>query len=122
MLLEAKTMNPAGAARRGRLWMTAGTLLVWASPILPTAMADSANTAPLLRPRLALWGYANGAAVQQPRGVAFDPTDGAIVVGNTGAHRIEVFSKTGRPLSRFVHRVSGPSGEITSPVRLVSSL
>jgi sugar lactone lactonase YvrE len=31
-------------------------------------------------------------------------------VCNTAEHRIEVFSKTGRPLSRFVHRVSGPDG------------
>lgn len=113
-------MNPAGSARRGRLWRIAGTLLVRAALFLPVVMPVSADGAPLLRPRLALWGYANGAEFLQPRGVAFDPGDGAIYVGNTGAHRIEVFSKTGRPLSRFVHRVSGPSGEMRdgSPVAL----
>lgn len=113
-------MNPAGPARRGRLWSLAGTLLVWASLLPSTARPLSADAAPLLRPRLALWGYANGVAFQQPSAVAFDPADGAIYVGNTGGHRIEVFSKTGRPLSRFVHRVSGPIGEVVDgrPVAL----
>jgi len=61
--------------------------------------------------RLTLWGYARGTAFVEPRGVAFDPMDGAIYVSNTGAHRIEVFSKLGRPLGRFVHTVSAANGQ-----------
>lgn len=76
--------------------------------------------APLLETRLVLWGYSNGTTFQQPRGVAFDPLDGALYVCNTAEHRIEVFSKTGRPLSRFVHRVSGRDGQAVdgNPVAL----
>jgi DNA-binding beta-propeller fold protein YncE len=105
-------MNPVGPARHGRLWSMAGAFTVWASPLLITATPAPTTAAPLLRPRLALWGYASGTAFVQPRGVAFDPSDGAIYVSNTGAHRIEAFSKSGRPLSRFVHRVSGPDGAL----------
>jgi DNA-binding beta-propeller fold protein YncE len=62
--------------------------------------------------RLVLWGFTQGSSFSQPRGVAFDPGDGALYVANTGAHRIEVFSRTGRPLSRFVHRVTRPDGTV----------
>jgi sugar lactone lactonase YvrE len=67
-----------------------------------------------------VWGYSQGAPFQQPRGLAFDPRDGAIYVSNTGAHRLEVFSATGRPLSRIVHRVTRRDGEVVdgSPVAL----
>jgi hypothetical protein len=64
----------------------------------------------LLEPRLVLWGFAQGEMLNQPRGIAFDPRDGAIYLANTGNHQIEVFSNTGRPLSRFVHRVLGANG------------
>jgi hypothetical protein len=59
-----------------------------------------------------VWGYADGQLFQHPRGIAFDPLDGAIYVGNTGAHRVEVFSKTGRPLARFVHEVTNRDGAV----------
>lgn len=64
----------------------------------------------VLRPQLVLWRYTDATPFTQPRGVAFDPLDGAIYVGNAGAHRIEMFSKTGRALGQFVHRVSGRDG------------
>ncbi len=84
------------------------------------ASAAQSGQAPLLETRLVLWGYSNGTTFQQPRGIAFDPSDGAIYVCNTAEHRVEVFSKTGRPLSRFVHRVSRPTGEVVdgNPVAL----
>jgi DNA-binding beta-propeller fold protein YncE len=66
----------------------------------------------LLEPRQIIWGYSSGASFNSPRGIAFDPSDGAIYVANTGEHRIEVFSKTGRALSRFVHQVTRPDGTI----------
>ena len=67
----------------------------------------------LVEPRLMVWGFSEGASFQQPRGIAFDPSDGAIYVANTGEHRIEIFSKTGRPLSRFVHRITRRDGVVT---------
>lgn len=101
----------------------------WARALLPTLVVGStvfcgpaaqSGQTPLLETRLVLWGFSNGTTFQQPRGVAFDPGDGAIYVSNTAEHRIEVFSKTGRPLSRFVHRVSDPAGDVVdgAPVAL----
>jgi DNA-binding beta-propeller fold protein YncE len=81
-----------------------------AAALLACALTAIAEPVAPLAPRLVIWGYADGASLQRPRGAAFDPLDGAIYVANTGAHRIEVFSKTGRPLSWFVHRVVGPDG------------
>jgi sugar lactone lactonase YvrE len=81
-----------------------------AAALLASALAATAAPPPLLAPRLVIWGYADGTNLSRPRGAAFDPLDGAIYVANTGAHRIEVFSRTGRPLSWFVHRVAGPDG------------
>jgi DNA-binding beta-propeller fold protein YncE len=73
--------------------------------------ASPAHADPRLQRTLMVWGYTAGSTFNQPRGVTFDPKDGAIYVANTGEHRIEIFSKSGRPLARFVHRVSGQSGE-----------
>ena len=72
--------------------------------------ASSSGGGLAFEPRLILCNYAESAALQHPRGIAFDPRDGAIYVSNTGAHRIEVFSRTGRPLGRFLHRVARPGG------------
>ncbi len=74
------------------------------------AGAASANEGGSLPVKLVVWGFADGETFKHPRGIAFDPIDGAIYVANTGAHRIEVFSKAGRPLVRFVHRVTGRDG------------
>ncbi len=81
-----------------------------AAALLACALAAVAAAPRLLTPRLVIWGYADGTNLSRPRGAAFDPLDGAIYVANTGAHRIEVFSKTGRALTWFVHRVAGPDG------------
>jgi DNA-binding beta-propeller fold protein YncE len=109
-LQEISTMGNGRQARQGSPRGAAGSFPLFALALLAFPAAD-AIAAPLLRSRLAIWGYANGAQFRQPRGVAFDPIDGAIYVSNTGEQRIEVFSRTGRPLSRFVHRVRGASGE-----------
>jgi sugar lactone lactonase YvrE len=61
---------------------------------------------------MVVYGYSSGETLTQPRGVAFDPRTGALYVANTGAHRIEVFSRSGRPLHRFVHRVILASGSV----------
>lgn len=82
--------------------------------------AASASAAPLLQPKLIVWGYSDDATFNQPRGIAFDPSDGAIYVANTGDHRIEVFTQTGRAIARFVHRVERPDGSMVDgdPVAL----
>lgn len=109
--------DPARHGSLGRL----GSLLpltILALLLVPALEARSDATAGA---RLTLWGYARGTTFVEPRGVAFDPSDGAIYVSNTGAHRIEVFSKLGRPLGRFVHRVERPTGEVVDgrPTALV---
>lgn len=98
--------NPRKAASTKALGKILGpTLCVAALAVAPTWAA-----AGRLQPLLVVWGYSDDQSFEQPRGIAFDPLDGAIYIGNTGAHRIEVFSKTGRPLTRFVHRVTGRDG------------
>jgi len=54
---------------------------------------------------LVLFGYTPDAAFRLPRAVALDSAHGEILVGDTGNHAIEVFSLTGRPLARYLHRV-----------------
>jgi len=104
MALSAMAGPQAGRAR----FLARLTLAV--SLLGALAATAAAQESPLLTPRLVLWRYADASAFDQPRGIAFDPLDGAIYVANSGKHRIEVFSKTGRALSQFVHRVTGPDG------------
>ena len=106
-----------GGGRRRRRPRRAGLLAVAVAAGLATAVAcgwaaGGRAGAPLLTPKLLAWGYGSGETFRMPRGIAFDPRDGAIYVANTGAHRIEVFSRTGRPLSRFIHRVSRPDSTV----------
>jgi len=74
--------------------------------------AAQSSAAGLVQPKLIVWGYGEDTSFNQPRGIAFDPSDGAIYVANTGEHRIEVFSAAGRPITRFVHRVTLPDGVV----------
>lgn len=97
-------VSRGGAAFCG---IVAALLSAGAPPAVPAAEEPS-----ILQPRLVLWRYADATAFQQPRGIAFDPVDGALYVGNAGEHRVEVFSKTGRALMQFVHRVERPGGAI----------
>jgi streptogramin lyase len=72
--------------------------------------AASASGATALEPRLVVSGFTDGAGFRIPRGIAIDPRDGSIYIANTGDRRIEVFSRTGRPVVRFVHRVVTGAG------------
>ena len=63
-----------------------------------------------IAPELVLYGYAADATFKVPRAVALDAARGEILVGNTGAHTIEVFSLSGRPLARYAHRVERRDG------------
>jgi tripartite motif-containing protein 71 len=103
-------MRRNGPARHGSLGRMGFLVSISLLVLLFAAPARSEDAGPLTT-RITLWGYARGTAFIEPRGAAFDPRDGAIYVSNTAAHRIEVFSKLGRPLGRYVHRVSGPNGE-----------
>lgn len=55
-------------------------------------------------------GWSDGIAFTNPRGIAIDPRRGDVVVANTSAHRVEVFSPSGRPLQRITCRVRTPEG------------
>ena len=112
-------MALAAPARHGLRQLATPAIACCASAILLSGAAGSAE-APTLATRLVLWGPTSGTPFRQPRGVAFDPGDGAIYVANAGANRIEVFSRAGRWLGRFVHRVSRPNGELAdgSPAAL----
>lgn len=110
----------ARAKKSGTQWLrSAGcaslaivaALLTGAPPASSSSEGETAFT-----PRLILWNYAEAAAFQQPRGIAFDPSDGAIYVGNTGENRIDVFSPSGRALMRFVHRVARTDGAIVDGI------
>lgn len=104
-------MRQIGPARHGSLGRP-GRLLPLAILLVLLVPARKARCDSPAEVRNTLWGYARGTTFVEPRGVAFDPSDGAIYVSNTGAHTIEVFSKLGRPLGRFVHRVSRPNGDV----------
>jgi DNA-binding beta-propeller fold protein YncE len=96
----------AGHRSRG-VGLAITACLTLAATIPPRASASAGS---MLVPRLVIWRYADASVFDQPRGIAFDPLDGALYVCNTGRNRIEVFSKSGRSLSQFVHRVRGPAG------------
>jgi len=74
----------------------------------PVTLAD---LLPTVKPQLMVWGYEDAGHFNLPRGIAFDPKDGSIVVANSGDHRIAFFSSTGRPLLQVVHRVTRPDGK-----------
>jgi DNA-binding beta-propeller fold protein YncE len=84
-----------------------GILALFALLLLPPAL----HAAPLIRPERVIFSAEGTAPFRVPRGLAFDRERGDLVVANTGAHRIEIFSsRTGRLLGRFVHRVRGADG------------
>jgi DNA-binding beta-propeller fold protein YncE len=72
--------------------------------------AAYAYSAPLLEPKLIVTGFESDSHFNHPRGIAFDPGDGAVYVANKDDHRIEAFSKAGHPLTRFVHTVTHTDG------------
>lgn len=89
-----------------RLLPTVLPLLVTASLLAPGSLL----AADLAVPERVVSGYEDGARFRTPHGVALDAARGELWVANTGEHRIEFFSLTGRPLGRFVHEVALPQG------------
>ena len=77
-----------------------------ASPNLPAT-----PPAPKLAvPDFAVWGFRPGTSFNQPRGIAFDTARGEIVVANTGAGSIDIFTTGGRTLERFQVQTRKPDG------------
>jgi DNA-binding beta-propeller fold protein YncE len=92
--------------RRHQLQRFAAASSMAALVTLSFALAGATTAAP----DLVLYGFSADAAFKVPRAVALDAARGEVLVGNTGAHSVEVFSLTGRPLARYVHRVERRDG------------
>jgi len=95
-----------------RYWLATVAGFAAALALALSAAFAHASTASLLDPGVIVWGYGADGRFHDPLGIAIDPADGTIYVANTGDHTVEAFSRTGRPLARFVHRVTGPSGAV----------
>ncbi len=78
--------------------------------LLALSIPFQPSRASVVAPELVLSGFSADATFKVPRAVALDTAHGEILVGNTGAHTIEVFSLAGRPLARYVHRVERRDG------------
>lgn len=76
----------------------------------PLPLPRGALAEPFANPERVISGFEEGVRFQVPRGVTLDPLRGEFIVANTGAHRLEIFSVSGRPLGRFVHRVRRADG------------
>jgi len=85
---------------------TASSIAALIALSIPARPADALP----VTPELVLHGYGDDATFKVPRAVALDTARGEIVVGNTGGHSIEVFTLTGRPLARYIHRVERRDG------------
>ena len=98
-LVQSRRPGPAGTA--------------WERCAARLALVLSIGAAPapkLATPQFAVWGFRAGTSFNQPRGIAFDTGRGEIVVANTGANSIDVFTLGGRPLDRFQITDRKPDG------------
>lgn len=73
-------------------------------------LAATAAAQPALEHLVSVSGSGDGIAFSNPRGIAIDSGRGEIVVANTSAHRVEVFSASGRSIFRILHSVTTPEG------------
>ncbi len=90
---------------------TSGTALGRGAAGLALVFLTGAAPAPkLATSQLAVWGFRAGTSFNQPRGIAFDTARGEIVVANTGAGSVDVFTVGGRPLDRFQITDRKPDG------------
>ncbi len=106
-LCRQGTVNP---------WMIAGALAVLSASAqtLPISLVRiaPANSAELAIPDMVVPDLRSGARLSSPGGIAFNPATGEIVLANTSAHRIEIYSPRGRLLTRFAHRVRANDGTL----------
>ncbi|MGE5176307.1 MAG: NHL repeat-containing protein [Hyphomicrobiales bacterium] len=84
----------------------------------PAAAPPAAAEPALLTPTTIVRGFSQDEGFTLPQGIAFDPRTGEIVVADTGRHAIEIFSRSGRGVFRFIHRICREDGTSTdgSPV------
>ncbi|HYJ32405.1 MAG TPA: NHL repeat-containing protein [Candidatus Binatia bacterium] len=103
--------HPGGGGAIGLTRAHRRLLLALAAALLAPS---SLHAADLAVPERVIYGYEDGTRFRVPHGVALDPARGELIVANTGEHRIEIFSLSGRSLARFVHQVKLPDGS-TAP-------
>ena len=103
--------HPGGGGAIGLTRAHRRLLLALATALLAPS---SLHAADLAVPERVIYGYEDGTRFRVPHGVALDPARGELIVANTGEHRIEIFSLSGRSLARFVHQVKLPDGS-TAP-------
>jgi DNA-binding beta-propeller fold protein YncE len=81
-----------------------------AAGLLFLLSTGSAPASDLVSPLFAVWGFRAGTSFNQPRGIAFDTARGEIVMADTGAGTIDIFTVGGRPLERFRIQSRKPDG------------
>lgn len=103
--------RPRRACRGGEGALALALALSIAASALACAPALAADDA-LAKSSRIIWGYEEGVCFNLPRGLAFDVARDEIVVANTAAHRVEIYSAVGRPLARFRHEVRREDGAL----------
>lgn len=90
--------------------LPAGLVSVGAAAVLAMGTRGQAAAAPLVEPLQIVRGTESGVPFNGPRGIAIDSARGEVLVSNTSAGRIEVFSFSGRRKAFFIHRVRAADG------------
>lgn len=93
--------------------LPSGLVSVGAAAVL--AMGTRGYAAPvagaaLVEPLQMVRGAGDGIPFNGPKGIAIDGERGEVLISNTAAGRIEVFSYTGRRKAFFIHRVRATDG------------
>ena len=101
-------MERARAGSRSGVGALCLAFAVSATSFGPALAADDA----LVTGNRVIWGYEEGVCFNLPRGLAFDVARDEIVVANTAANRVEIYSAVGRPLVRFRHDVRREDGAV----------
>jgi DNA-binding beta-propeller fold protein YncE len=86
------------------------SLALPAAGLLFLLSTGSAPAPRLVSPLFAVWGFRAGTSFNQPHGIAFDTARGEIVIADTGAGTIDIFTVGGRPLERFQIQSRKPDG------------
>ena len=79
--------------------------------LLVPAPAASSPAQLTVQPLMMVSGPEPGISFNGPRGIAFDAQHQEIVLANTDAHLIEIYTLGGDRRARFIHRVLGPGGQ-----------
>jgi len=93
--------------------LPSGLVSVGAAAVL--AMGTRGQAAPVSGPAMVeplqiVRGAGDGIPFNGPKGIVIDGDRGEVLISNTGAGRIEVYSYTGRRRAQFIHRVRATDG------------